>query len=333
MAPSHPLFSGGAAHSMANSNSSADLANTTVLGLSFDPDSPISTFFEYNLINMIFCSLLPIPLASSMVMVAVLLYGMVLGLFINTISTVIGCWLSLIITRHMCRPRIIRLLGRYEEKWRALDFAIMEEGYQIALLIRLAPVAPLVLSNVLLSMTSISQRTYLWTTAVGIVPSNLPFAYVALLGRSMLTEFPPSDPVLLSLSLVGLAASVLIAWKIGRIATRVLRRHGIEGSSIPRVASQSEVDGTPDTRGEQVYSEPVSPRFPASEGRSVEGGGGSVEDGGGGGGSSGGGGGGGGGPQAGRDIMRTNLLRSVPLSTAVAHIDETELVQTEGHMQ
>ena len=316
----------------------ADVINTTVLGLSFDTDSPITTFFEYNLLNVVFCSVLPFPLASSMVAAAVLLYGMVLGLLINTVSTVFGCWLSLIITRHMCQPRIMRLLGRYEAKWQALDFAIVEEGCQIALLIRLAPVAPLVLSNVLLSMTSISQRTYLWTTAIGIVPSNLPFAYVALVGRSMLEEFPPRDPVILSLSLAGLIASVLIAWKIGRIANRVLRKHGLGGGdSIPRVASQSEVDGTAsayassDTRGQQIHGELASPRIAASDGED-----GAAGNGNGGGGGSGGGGGGGsssgGRPHAKRDIMRANLLGSSTLSTAAQHIDGTELMQAETRM-
>ena len=86
-------------------SSAAGLANGTldsgVLGLSFDPNLPITSFVTYNLLNVIICAVLPIPLASSMVAVAVVLYGMVLGLLINTVSTVIGCWLSLIIVRHL----------------------------------------------------------------------------------------------------------------------------------------------------------------------------------------------------------------------------------------
>ena len=48
-----------------------DLTNSTldsgVLGLSFDPNLPITSFVTYNLLNMIICAVLPIPLASSMV--------------------------------------------------------------------------------------------------------------------------------------------------------------------------------------------------------------------------------------------------------------------------
>eukprot|EP00320_Phaeocystis_rex_P013334 CAMPEP_0119089336 /NCGR_PEP_ID=MMETSP1178-20130426/148684_1 /TAXON_ID=33656 /ORGANISM="unid sp, Strain CCMP2000" /LENGTH=63 /DNA_ID=CAMNT_0007072681 /DNA_START=29 /DNA_END=217 /DNA_ORIENTATION=+ len=60
-------------------SSAADLSNTTVLGLSFDTSTPIATFFEYNLLNIVICSVLPVPLASSMVAVSVLLYGLVFG--------------------------------------------------------------------------------------------------------------------------------------------------------------------------------------------------------------------------------------------------------------
>ena len=167
---------------------------TTILGVSlFDPEYPVATFFAYNALNVLICSLLPVPLASTMVGISVLLYGIVLGLVINTISGTLGSYLSLLVTRYACRPRLMRLLGRYQQKWEALDYAIVEDGYQIALLIRLvrgqveaqdaaaalsafvlglgcriptptprrawqAPVAPLVLCNILLSMTSISQR-------------------------------------------------------------------------------------------------------------------------------------------------------------------------------
>ena len=70
--------------------------------------------------------------------------------------------------------------------------------------------------------------------------------------------------------------------------------------------------------------------------RAIIGSGGSGGGGGGGGGGSGGSGGGSGGgggrAQARRDITRTNLLGSVPLSTAAEHIDETELVQADRQM-
>ena len=198
--------------------------------LTLDRDAnPLLVFLEYSAINVIVTSVIPLPLAGTMVAVGALIYGIPLGMLINTVSSTVGAWLGLVFARHACRPCLMRMLGRYRRKWEALDYAIVQEGWQIALLIRLAPVAPLVLSNVLLAMTSISHWTYIWTSAVGFAPSNLPFAYAAQLGKSMAQEFPPKDPVLLTMSILGLVASVAIAWKIGRIATRVLRKHGLGG--------------------------------------------------------------------------------------------------------
>ena len=97
----------------------------------------------------------------------------------------------------------------------------------------------MVLTNVLLSLTSISTFTYLWTCAIGIVPANLPYAYAAELGLSMAQEFPPSDPVMLSMTLLGFVASIAIAYKVGVIATRVLRQHGVGDGSGDREAGAS----------------------------------------------------------------------------------------------
>ena len=206
--------------------------------LSLDRDAdPLFIFLEYNIINIIVCSVIPVPLAATMVAVGALIYGIPLGMLINTVSSTFGAWLGLVCARYVCRPCLMRMLGRYKRKWEALDDAIVQEGWQIALLIRLAPVSPLVLSNVLLAMTSISHSTYIWTSAVGFVPANLPFAYAAQLGMSMAQEFPPKDPVLLTMSILGLVASVAIAWKIGRIATRVLRKHGLGGDGAGDAAA------------------------------------------------------------------------------------------------
>ena len=63
-------------------------------------------------------------------------------------------------------------------------------------------------------LTSISTWTYLWTCAIGLIPSNLPYAYGAQLGASLASEFPPSDPVMLTMTILGFVASVAIAWKV-----------------------------------------------------------------------------------------------------------------------
>jgi uncharacterized membrane protein YdjX (TVP38/TMEM64 family) len=196
---------------MLNVTNSTDL--TTVLGISFDPSSP-AILLEYSIVNIVATSVIPVPVAGPLTAVAAALFGLVGGMAINVGTSVVGAWLGLLAVRHACRPCFMRMLGRYHEQWKALDAALTAQGYQVALLIRLAPVAPMVLTNILLSLTSLPLGTYLWTCAIGIVPANLPYAYAAELGISLSEEFPPKDPVMLTMTIIGFVASVGIAWKV-----------------------------------------------------------------------------------------------------------------------
>lgn len=209
---------------MAGSNST----DNTVLGLSLDPDDPL-VVLEYSIINVLVTSVVPLPLAGTMVAVGCGLFGIVAGLVLNTVTSAIGAYLGLFATRYWCRDCIIRRLSSYGNRWQLLDAALVAQGWQIALLIRMAPISPLVLSNIMLSLTSISVWTYSWTTIVGLVPSNLPYAIAGQLGREMAQSFPPKDPLTLIMSIVGFVASIGVAWKLAVIARTVLKKHGIEG--------------------------------------------------------------------------------------------------------
>jgi len=202
----------------------------------FDPCDPFVLLW-YSLVNIVVTSVIPVPLAGPLTVAAALLFGLPRGLILNLLTSVMGAFIGLTATRVVCRPCFMRCLGRHHKLWEALDQAILEQGWQIALLIRIAPVSPLVITNILLSLTSVDTGTYLWTCAVGLIPANLPYAYAAVIGLELASEFPPSDPVMLSVTVLGLAASIAIAWKVGLIATRLLRDAGV-GAVI--------TDGLPD---------------------------------------------------------------------------------------
>ena len=221
----------------------SNATDLTILGINFAEHRGVDGVLLYSALNFVVSSVIPVPLAAALVAVGALVWGIVWGLLLNVVSTTLGAWFGLCLTRGACRPVLMRALGRYRESWQALDSALSAEGWQIALLIRLAPVAPLVVSNILLSLTSIRQRTYVWTTFVGTIPSNLPFAYAAQLGLSLANEFPPKDPVVLTMTIVGFIASALVAWKIGRIARRTLRKHGVDlgGRTDPTPAAMGVV--------------------------------------------------------------------------------------------
>lgn len=196
-----------------------------VLGFTFDPTSPL-VFVQYAMFNTFACSVVPIPFAGALSAIGSLLFGLWAGMIANVATSTAGAYISLLLARSCLRPRLLCALGRYRYQWEALDATVAAQGYRIALLIRVAPVSPLTLTNFMLALTSISKWTcayaarqqlhldwkrnydrahrYTWTCFVGLVPSNLPYAYVAEVGLSISQDFPPKDPILLVTTILGI---------------------------------------------------------------------------------------------------------------------------------
>ena len=82
-------------------------------------------------------------------------------------------------------------------------------------------------TGAVLSLTSVDAWTYAWTVFIGFIPSGIPFAYAAVVGEAVINEFPPKDPVLLSVTLLGLVATVLAVWQVGVLAASEMRKAGV----------------------------------------------------------------------------------------------------------
>jgi len=194
-------------------------------GISFDTDAP-ETVALYALLTIVVNGFIPVPLASVMCALGVVLYGWFYGFILNLVASVTGCCLGLAVFR-LFRPFFLSMLGQHTETWSAIDKAIAKEGYKIPLLLRLTPVMPVVLTNAMLSLTSVDAFTYAWTTLAGFIPASIPYAYGAVVGEAVLNDFPPKDPVMISISLLGLTATLLAVWKIGSIASEELKKAGV----------------------------------------------------------------------------------------------------------
>jgi uncharacterized membrane protein YdjX (TVP38/TMEM64 family) len=89
------------------------------------------------------------------------------------------------------------LVGRYSlnddlEDWltdrrifRAAKRAIDEEGWRIQILLRLSPAVPFGLLNYLMGLTKTPLVTYVWCTAVGIMPGSFVDIYIGVIGQNL----------------------------------------------------------------------------------------------------------------------------------------------------
>ena len=201
-------------------------------GISFDASNP-TTIFTFSFLNMLVHSIVPIPVSSVFWVAGVLLYGAVYGFVICLFSSSLGCYVSLLLTRWF-RPTFLRMLGENAELWHSLDRALVRERWKIPLLVRSTPVMPVVPTNIMLALTSIDQWTYTWTVTVGMIPAGMPYVYAAVVGEQVLEEWPPTDPFMLLLSLIGLVATALAVFMVGRVANSELTRAGVESPRTPQ---------------------------------------------------------------------------------------------------
>lgn len=128
---------------------------------------------SYAIANTVLTSVLPLPLGVLMMVVGGVLWGQVVGLSVYLATSTLGAWITFTIVR-LLKHRVIDMLGRHATTWKRLDEAITREGLWICFLWRVAPIAPYVISSAMISMTEISQWDYMWTTALGIIPSSFP---------------------------------------------------------------------------------------------------------------------------------------------------------------
>ena len=165
-----------------------------VLGLQIRRPGVVLTLLGYSLINILATCIVPMPIATSLVPLATILFGFIGGMLVNVGTTCVGAYLCFLLVRHGCRPWFLRALGKQHSKWHAINEALAKDGWQIPLLIRCSPVSPVVITNILLSLTSISPFTYVWTTFVGETLTSLPYAYGTYVGASLIASDERQSP-------------------------------------------------------------------------------------------------------------------------------------------
>jgi uncharacterized membrane protein YdjX (TVP38/TMEM64 family) len=116
--------------------------------------------------------------------------------------------LAFLVARHLARDKIRTLLER-RPKYRALDQAVVEDGWKVVVLLRLSPVVPFNLQNYALGATAIPFWKYLTATLVGIIPGIAIYVYFGIFGKGL-----QSGPSVLDWALFGLGVVAAVALTI-----------------------------------------------------------------------------------------------------------------------
>ena len=115
---------------------------------------------------------LSLPGAAILTLAAGALFGLVQGLVIASFASSIGATLSFLASRYLLRDTIKQ---RFPERLAAIDAGVEKEGGFYLFTLRLVPVFPFFLINLLMGVTAIKSWTYYWVSQVGMLAGTFVF--------------------------------------------------------------------------------------------------------------------------------------------------------------
>lgn len=132
------------------------------------------------------------------------LFGVALcAVYVNAGATT-GAVLAFLFVRYLAGDFVQR---RYADKLIRFNRDISENGHSYLLMLRLIPVFPFFMINIMAGLTKVPLRTFAWTTSVGIIPGSLVYAFA---GKQLDTIGSAGDifsaKIFIAFTLLGLLA-------------------------------------------------------------------------------------------------------------------------------
>lgn len=115
---------------------------------------------------------LSIPGAAIMSLVAGALFGVVIGTLIVSFASTMGATLAFLSARYLLRDWV---QARFGERLRAIDDGLEKDGAFYLFTLRLIPIFPFFVINLLMGLTRIKTPTFFWVSQLGMLPATIVF--------------------------------------------------------------------------------------------------------------------------------------------------------------
>ena len=117
---------------------------------------------------------LSLPGAAIMTLLAGALFGLLVGLIIVSFASTLGATLAFLVSRYLLRDTIG---SRYPEKLKAINAGIEKEGALYLFALRLVPLFPFFVINLLMGITNFRTITFAWVSQLGMLAGTIVFVY------------------------------------------------------------------------------------------------------------------------------------------------------------
>ena len=162
---------------------------------------------------------LSIPGAAIMTLVAGALFGVVVGTFIVSFASTMGATLAFLSSRYVLRDWV---QGKFGERLRAVDDGLEKDGAFYLFTLRLIPVFPFFVINLLMGLTRIKTGTFFWVSQIGMLPATIVFVNAG----TQISRIDSTAGLLSPTLIASFVALALFPWAAKAIVAVVKRSRG-----------------------------------------------------------------------------------------------------------
>jgi uncharacterized membrane protein YdjX (TVP38/TMEM64 family) len=161
---------------------------------------PYVSFFIFMGCYILITSL-SIPGAIVLTVLAGAIFGVWAGTLFVGLASSIGALIAFLMSRYLFRDFVMK---HFSERFRKINSKFKEDGISYLFTLRLIPVSPYVVINLLMGLTDINVWSYFWITFVAMLPGTFLYVYAGLKLSEMQS---PSEiltwPIVILLTLLG----------------------------------------------------------------------------------------------------------------------------------
>ncbi len=183
--------------------------------------------------------ILNLPGAAVLGLVAGALFGTLVGTVLVSFASTIGATLACALSRYLFRDLVQR---RFADKLKRVNTGLHEEGALYLFSLRLLPVIPFFIINLVMGLTTLRLTTFYWVSQLGMLPGT--FLFVNAGNQLGLIDSPAeiiSPHLLTALALIGLFPIItkrLLVWFRGRrLSSGPLHQAETKPSVLPAAIS------------------------------------------------------------------------------------------------
>lgn len=131
--------------------------------------NPILAFSAFTLVYIVVTAL-SLPGAAIMTLVAGAVFGLLWGLVLVSFASTIGATLAFLIARFLLRDWV---QARFGDRLKAVNDGVEKDGAFYLFTLRLVPIFPFFIINLVMALTPIRGLTFYWVSQVGMLPGTL----------------------------------------------------------------------------------------------------------------------------------------------------------------